>query len=183
MGCDPPAVTEPPPIVDDDVQVEELEDPEVPPGQMPGGSWLPPVVGIITSGFGVRDDGMMHDGVDLRASIGTVVNAPTDMIIRAVGYEQKAGRYIIADTVRDVGNSIGWKLTFAHLSHVDVFEDQRVAKGAPIALTGLSGAVTGPHLHFRIERLDHTLLGGEKRTAVDPLSVMPLEQLVGGWMH
>ncbi|HEY4223467.1 MAG TPA: M23 family metallopeptidase [Myxococcota bacterium] len=157
------------PDVDDAAPVDAA------PALLPGRDWLPPVVGIVTSGFGDREMGDFHDAVDLRAPIGTVVDAPTDLAIRTIGYGNKPGRYIIADAVDDGGKPTGWRFTFAHLSHVDVFDDQRVARGTAIALTGWSGAVTGPHLHFRVEKLDEH----GNHTAVDPLTVMSPLLLTG----
>ncbi len=150
--------------------------------------WLPPVVGRITSRFGMRDDDSMHDAVDIAAPMGTEVAAPTDLAIRTVAYQKRAGRYIIGDTLDGA-----YVLTFAHLSHTEVFEGQRVARGELLGLTGISGSVTGPHLHFRVERVVDDCgparaqrahrgdaCGKARRVAVDPLTVFSARKITGG---
>lgn len=163
-----PAVAEP----DDPVQAVEAVEPEADAGPSSVAAtedWLPPVVGRITSTFGMREDDTMHDAVDIAAPVGTDVAAPLDLRISYIGYRTKAGRFIIADTLDG-----RFELTFAHLSHVDVVEGQRVARGELLALTGVSGAVTGPHLHFRVEKV----AGGE-RVAIDPLTVIAAQKITG----
>jgi hypothetical protein len=133
--------------------------------------WDAPLHGRISDVFGPRDDGSVHDAIDVAAGVGSEVKAPADMRVVYVGYRTKAGRFILADTVDGA-----YELTFAHLSHVDVVDGQRVGRGTTLGLTGITGSVTGPHLHFRIETIDDD--GG--RTAIDPLSVIPAERIQNG---
>lgn len=130
-------------------------------------SWLPPVVGRISQHFGARhdegrEDGSLHDAIDIAAPVGTEVLAPCDMRVSYIGYRTNAGRFLIAD-------GDGYEFTFAHLSHVDVVEGQRVGRGDVVALTGITGTVTGPHLHFRAEKIEKN-----GRTAIDPLPYLGL---------
>jgi murein DD-endopeptidase MepM/ murein hydrolase activator NlpD len=130
-------------------------------------SWLPPVVGRISQHFGDRQDGSLHDAVDIVAPVGTEVLAPCDVRISYVGYRTNAGRFLIADGEGKDGDR--YEFTFAHLSHVSVAEGQHVGRGDVVALTGITGTVTGPHLHFRAERLEKN-----GRTAIDPLPYLGL---------
>jgi murein DD-endopeptidase MepM/ murein hydrolase activator NlpD len=41
---------------------------------------------------------------------------------------------------------------FAHLSEIYVNVGDEIMPGMPIAVSGATGRVTGPHLHFGIER-------------------------------
>ena len=44
----------------------------------------------------------------------------------------------------------GWSSVYAHGSKLKVRPGQRVLRGQVIALSGASGRVTGPHLHFEM---------------------------------
>lgn len=126
--------------------------------------WQAPIAGVLTSPFGWRDlDGAFHDAIDVAAPIGTEVVAPVDLRVRTIAYQARAGRYVIADVVDEEG-AVEWRLTFAHLSHVAVFEGDVVKRGRKLGLIGLSGTATGAHLHLRVEAVEE----GE-RIAVDPL--------------
>ena len=130
-----------------------------------------PVYGKLTQSFGTQDDGTFHDAIDVRASVGTEIAAPTELRIVYIGYRNNAGRFIIADAARDNGgfDGDGYQLTFAHMSHVEVVEGQRVSRGELLGLTGVSGSVTGPHLHLRVENVV-----GASHTPVDPLTFFQL---------
>lgn len=136
-------------------------------------AWDAPIAGRLTSAFGHRDLGdsllasTFHDAVDVAAPMGTPVTAPVKLRIRTIAYQARAGRYVIADVVNADG-AVEWRLTFAHLSHVAVFEGDVLERGETLGRIGLSGSATGAHLHFRVEAVE----GGE-RTAVDPLTAIP----------
>lgn len=136
--------------------------------------WGEPIDGRITSPFGPRDrDDSFHDAIDLAAAIGSKVVAPTKLRIRTVAYQARAGRYIVADVVNDDG-VVEWRLTFAHLSQVAVFEGDTIARGETLGLIGLSGSASGAHLHFRIEAIAGSAGGAVgARVAIDPLAAIP----------
>jgi murein DD-endopeptidase MepM/ murein hydrolase activator NlpD len=161
-------VTSPGPIAIAVVDVLEEKEPVL--------QWLPPLVGRITSPYGARDEGDWHDAIDIASGIGGEVVAPTDIRINYIGNKTRAGRFIIADVLREDGTTKGdgYRLTFAHLSHVAVNEGQRVGRGELLGLTGISGVVTGPHLHFRIEKV----VDGA-RSAIDPLTVFTEAMITG----
>jgi murein DD-endopeptidase MepM/ murein hydrolase activator NlpD len=103
----------------------------------------------ITSPFGMRRDpisGVMrfHNGIDIRASIGTPVLASLDGVISVVGENRIYGKYII------MSHSNGYKTLYAHLSSFSVRQGDRVARGRKIGEVGNTGYSTGPHLHFSI---------------------------------
>ena len=123
-----------------------------------------PVAAVkITSGFGMRVHPLlgyskMHKGVDFGAPVGTPVFAAGDGVIEKMGWWGGYGKYIRIRHGNDMGTA------YAHLSRFNMAlsEGSRVRQGQIIALTGSTGAVTGPHLHFEV--LKHG-------TQVNPLTV------------
>lgn len=151
-------------VVIEHVPVREVEPVDADLGLAAHLAWQAPIAGILTSPFGWRElDGAFHDAIDVAAPIGTEVTAPVDLRVRTIAYQTRAGRYVIADVVDEEG-AVEWRLTFAHLSQVAVFEGDVVKRGHKLGLIGLSGTATGAHLHLRVEAVE----AGE-RIAVDPL--------------
>ena len=116
------------------------------------GSWKRPVPGIVVSPFGCRNivNGMErspHSGVDLKAPAGTPIKVTNRGIVALAANHFFSGKSIIIDH----GGSI--HSMYFHLSSISVKVGDVVEKGDSIGLTGSSGRVTGPHLHFGI-RLD-----------------------------
>ena len=64
--------------------------------------------------------------------VGTSVVAPTTLQVSKVGFSQRAGRYIVANVMREGGDfddGDGYRLTFAHLSAIRVEEGDIVQRG------------------------------------------------------
>jgi len=111
------------------------------------GFQLPVFGGTIGTGYHVA--GSMwssgyHTGVDF------VV--PTGTIIRSVG----AGTVVTAGWGGAYGNQVvvrladGYYAQYAHMSQIFVSVGQTVTAGQQLGLSGATGNVTGPHLHFEI---------------------------------
>jgi murein DD-endopeptidase MepM/ murein hydrolase activator NlpD len=111
------------------------------------GSFVRPVGGVPTSVFGTRrifngEPRSPHPGLDLRAASGTPV------------LSSGAGRVVLAQDLYYSGNTVivdhgsGLFTIYAHLSATEVDEAQTVAAGDRLGLSGASGRVTGPHLHW-----------------------------------
>jgi murein DD-endopeptidase MepM/ murein hydrolase activator NlpD len=95
-----------------------------------------------------------HNGIDLRASVGTRVLAARGGIVKGMGNtdEQRGcysyGRWVLIE------HDNGISSIYAHLSGITVTTGQAVATGQVIGYSGGqprqygSGASTGPHLHF-----------------------------------
>lgn len=85
-----------------------------------------------------------HNGTDFPLAIGTPIVAPSDGVVEHVAYQPRgAGHYI---RIRH-----GYISTvYMHLSKKFVKVGQTVKKGDRIALSGNSGASTGPHLHYEL---------------------------------
>ena len=50
-----------------------------------------------------------------------------------------------------VDHGLGVFTNYAHLSKIEVIEGQHIARGATIGLTGSTGRVSGPHLHWGVK--------------------------------
>jgi len=112
--------------------------------------WMAPTDARITSFFGMRD-GRLHGGTDFGSFEGDPISVVGDGTVTYVGYE--AGGY---GNVVYVDHGDGIQTRYAHASEVLVNVGDEVSKGDTIILTGSTGNVTGPHLHFEV------LIDGEK---------------------
>lgn len=113
------------------------------------GDFSEPVASTASDGFGTQRkfNGVVrstHQGLDFHAKTGTPVAAIAAgrvLLARELFYE---GGCVIVD------HGQGLLSIYMHLSDIKVKEDDRVARGAEIALSGASGRATGPHLHLGV---------------------------------
>jgi murein DD-endopeptidase MepM/ murein hydrolase activator NlpD len=108
-----------------------------------------PVNGRVLSRFGDREDpfsgeGAFHTGVDISALMGTPVHVAADGIVLSAEFVGRYGRMVIIDH----GN--GMYTRYAHLSRFEVVPGQEIRRGEVLGLSGNSGRVTSPHLHFEV---------------------------------
>jgi len=104
---------------------------------------------IITSPFGQRinpitNQQQFHNGIDIGVPSGTPVYAIDDGVITKVAIDSISGLYIVIDH----GSNLVSK--YMHLKRAEVKPGDKVDKADIIALSGSSGKVTAPHLHFEI---------------------------------
>lgn len=124
------------------------------------GSFLPPVKSPPTDSFGTRRmfNGKLasiHKGMDFRAASGTPVvagNSGTVVLAQPLYFE---GNCVMID------HGLGLMSISMHLSRIDVKPGQQVTRGQRIGLSGATGRVTGPHLHWAI-RWQGTMLDPAK---------------------
>ena len=121
-----------------------------------------PIATPVTSFFGTARlfNGSLksfHSGTDFRAKPGTPVNAVNSGVVVLAKERYYAGNSIIVD------HGEGLYSCYYHLSRFDVKTGDSVAKGEQIGLSGSTGRVTGPHLHFAV------MLQGVQ---VDPLQLI-----------
>ena len=50
----------------------------------------------------------------------------------------------------EIDHGFGYKTRYAHMSRIDVVMGQTVSRGDCIGLTGRTGRVSGPHLHYEV---------------------------------
>ena len=85
-----------------------------------------------------------HSGMDIAAASGTPVIAPAAGIVRDVQDYFFNGQTVIVD------HGQGLYTLVCHLSRADVSVGDPVAAGAQLGLSGATGRVTGPHVHFSV---------------------------------
>ncbi|ACK42380.1 MULTISPECIES: murein hydrolase activator EnvC family protein [Dictyoglomus] len=111
-------------------------------------SW--PVIGGITSGFGMRRHPLLggaplfHTGIDISASYGTPIRAAASGRVIFAGWYGGYGNMIIIDH----GGKIS--TVYGHLSKIVVKVGEEIAEGDVIGYVGSTGLSTGPHLHFEV---------------------------------
>lgn len=110
-------------------------------------SW--PITGTITSAFGWRKAGF-HHGLDIANKLGTPIKAAADGTILFAGWKGIYGRTVI------IQHADGKCTLYAHAQKILVQEKQWVKRGQVIALVGVSGNSTGPHLHFEVRNNNQT---------------------------
>ena len=111
------------------------------------GDFAKPVNEPSTDSFGTRRTfngklASVHRGMDFRAPAGTPVaaaNSGTVVIAQKLFYE---GNCVVID------HGLGFYTIYMHFSRIDVAPLQKVHKGEHLGLSGATGRVTGPHLHF-----------------------------------
>lgn len=96
--------------------------------------------------------GKGHDGIDLRASVGTPIKSSLTGTITAInntvsfcrGYQIGYGKWILIKH----GNNL--TTLYSHLSLIKVSPGESVETGQIIGYSGDTGYATGPHLHFGV---------------------------------
>lgn len=106
----------------------------------------------ITQGW-YYNNGAKHNGIDLRAAIGTPVFAAEDGVVKLLH---------VWNGIRTTGNTNSYgnmikmkhgrcmETLYAHLSKIEASLNQQVVKGQRIGLSGNTGNSFGAHLHFEV---------------------------------
>lgn len=99
-----------------------------------------------------------HRGIDYAADIGTEVMATSDGVVIHRGPKGSFGNTV------EIRHPNGWVTRYAHLNGFKngIYQGTRVHQGDIIGFVGMTGLVTGPHLHYEM------LQNGRQ---FDPLSV------------
>lgn len=112
-----------------------------------------PVMGLprISSPFGERIHPItgkpdLHKGIDFAVPSGTSVIAPANGKVTNVWFDSSCGNGL------KIQHDIGYETVYCHLSKTNVAVGDFVQQGNIIAISGKSGRVTGPHLHYAIKK-------------------------------
>jgi murein DD-endopeptidase MepM/ murein hydrolase activator NlpD len=112
-------------------------------------SFRAPVPAEATDSFGTRRmfNGKLasiHKGADFHAGLGTPVHASNSGIVVLARPLYFEGNCVIID------HGLGLYTLSMHFSRIDVKEGQHVNTGDQLGLSGATGRVTGPHLHWAV---------------------------------
>lgn len=94
--------------------------------------------------------GRGHNGLDLRAAIGTPVKAALTGVVEGTGNTDEIPRCYSYGKWALIRHSNGLTTLYAHLSQTSVHIGDSVATGEIIGYSGFTGYATGPHLHFGV---------------------------------
>jgi len=111
--------------------------------------FLLPMESFITSAFGkarIYNETLKgyHSGTDFRARVGTPIVSSNDGVVALVKDRFYSGGTVLID------HGHGIYTCYFHMCSFTVEAKQKVKKGQIIGLSGQSGRVTGPHLHFAV---------------------------------
>ena len=113
------------------------------------GDFHAPVPAQATDSFGTRRmfNGKLasiHKGADFHAATGTPVHASNSGIVVIARPLYFEGNCVVID------HGLGLYTLSMHFSRIDVKEGQHVNTGDQLGLSGATGRVTGPHLHWAV---------------------------------
>jgi len=114
------------------------------------GDFQLPMTSDITSPFGNKRvfNGQLksfHNGVDFRARSATPVFAANSGVVKLAENLFYSGNVVVID------HGTGIFTIYAHLSRIDVAAGRHIEKGQRLGLTGATGRVSGPHLHWGVK--------------------------------
>jgi murein DD-endopeptidase MepM/ murein hydrolase activator NlpD len=117
-----------------------------------------PAEGPVVSTFGHRRSGW-HGGIDIKAPLGTPVQAAAPGVVVTAGFETRYGLVV------KIEHQAGFMTVYAH-NDVNLVEiGDRVDTGDLIALVGNTGHATTYHVHFEVRR---------DGLAYNPLYLLPM---------
>ena len=121
----------------------------------------------VSSFFGVvsplRPNG--HHGIDFVAKAGTAVMAAADgQVVSSTDLDAGGAKY--GKTIQ-IAHANGLRSVYAHLDRRLVAQGDVVKAGQPIGLSGATGKVTGPHLHFEVRDGARTMNPATVLTGLD----------------
>ena len=154
-----------------------------------GVTWELPTTAAVSSPFGGRGEGGVHRGIDYATPTGTPLVAAIGGKVTVVVTADVRTQPFCTSALDSIGASVNdikdpqqkevritaeidgatYTVIYAHMSKVTVAPNQMINPGDVIGETGASGCVTGPHLHFEVQKngvpVDPTTLYGKPVSA------------------
>lgn len=129
-----------------------------------------PADGPLSSPFGLRRffnelPRKPHSGIDIAAPQGAPISAPARGKVILTGEFFFNGKSVFLD------HGQGLITMYCHMDSIDVTQGQTVKRGQQIGTIGMTGRVTGPHLHWSVSLND---------ARVDPNLIVPALQTAAG---
>jgi murein DD-endopeptidase MepM/ murein hydrolase activator NlpD len=107
-----------------------------------------PAAGLMTGWFGEPRRSHFHAGMDIDGEIGDPVwTAGRGLVVHAGPAPQGYGGY---GTTVIIDHGQGVQTVYAHLSEVLLVSGQQVTMAEPLGSIGVTGSITGAHLHFEV---------------------------------
>lgn len=85
-----------------------------------------------------------HNGTDWATPVGTPIVSTGDGVVIMTRKHPYAGNYVV------IQHGSTYKTRYLHLSKILVRKGQKITRGQKIGLSGQSGRVTGPHIHYEL---------------------------------
>lgn len=92
----------------------------------------------------------MHDGVDIRAKMGSPIQANISGKVIASGDAVKNGYNASYGNIVVIQDANGYKHMYAHLSKTNVKVGSTINAGSVAGLAGDTGRTTAAHLHYEV---------------------------------
>jgi murein DD-endopeptidase MepM/ murein hydrolase activator NlpD len=113
------------------------------------GPFVLPIDSAVTSVYGTKRvfNGQMqsyHDGLDLKAPMGTPIHAAAGGVVVLSKKLFFTGNTVMID------HGYGVVTLYAHMSKLKVKKGQHVDAGQLLGLSGMTGRANGPHLHWGV---------------------------------
>ena len=129
--------------------------------------FLWPATGRISTLFGSQRiyqngaAGAYHSGIDIAVPQGTPVLAPADGVVTLASDHP----FLLEGNLLLIDHGMRLESAFMHLSRITVSPGQTVRRGQVVAYSGMTGRVTGPHLHWGLRwrgaKIDPLLVAGQ----------------------
>jgi len=110
---------------------------------------ISPTKGWVTSEFGYRISPFtglreFHKGLDIATRLGTPIIATADGVVMFAGNQGFLGNVIVIE------HGHGMVTHYGHVKETLKKRGEKVKRGDTIALVGVSGRSTGPHVHYAV---------------------------------
>ena len=110
----------------------------------PANRFIWPLQGFVRRGFTPRGQSNHHDGLDIRAPLGTAVRATAEGQVIFAGDKGEYGKLVI------ISHGDGWHSVYSYLSRITVKMGEHVNQGERIGLVGSTGLAKENELHFEM---------------------------------